>query len=99
MNTIDLTLLEAGEKPYTVTTLHDEAWGKEIAIVFMAGAVMPSHKAPGPVHIAPVSGVMEIAVGEERIPLKPGKVLCLESGVSHDVRAVETGVLRVTLFK
>jgi quercetin dioxygenase-like cupin family protein len=72
----------------TVTLVHRDTL-RVVLMAFDAGARMPEHDANGPVTLQVLRGRLRIGTPDGVIELVPGQLLALETGLSHDVEAVE----------
>jgi len=64
---------------------------------FDAGAALPAHLARGVVSIHVLAGRIEVAVASENHELVAGQILLLQPEVRHDVRAIESSRMLLTV--
>jgi len=86
------------EKPLLKVML-DTAATKEIRITMRQGQVMKEHKAPYPIVVHVVEGVITFAVGEAQTEMKQGDMIALEALVLHELSAREDSIIRLSLHK
>ena len=63
------------------------------------GQVMKEHKTPYPILIHLLEGNIELGVQGEKSMLKSGDIIALEGDISHDLKAIENSIIRLTLSK
>ncbi|WP_026450249.1 cupin domain-containing protein [Aequorivita capsosiphonis] len=91
--------LEYNEKRPTIQVLMETDAGKEIRIAFKEGQVMKEHKTPFPIVVEIFEGAIDFGVNGETHKLKKGDLIGLEGGVPHDLKALETSTVRLSLNK
>lgn len=91
--------LQYTENRPTIQVLMDTEAGKEIRIAFKKGQVMKEHKTPFPIVVEVFEGAIDFGVNGEIHNLKKGDLICLEGGVPHDLLAIETSTVRLSLSK
>ncbi|MBB6463948.1 cupin domain-containing protein [Flammeovirga kamogawensis] len=87
------------EKKPLITVLFETHFTKEIRIAMQKGTVMKEHKTSYPIVVQIVKGAIDFGVQGEILDLNEGKILALDGGVPHDLRAKEDSVIRLTLTK
>ncbi|AZQ65372.1 cupin [Flammeovirga pectinis] len=91
--------LEFNEKKPLIKVLFETAFTKEIRIAMKKGTVMKEHKTSYPIVVQIVKGNIDFGVQNEVFDLNEGKILALDGGVPHDLKAKEDSVIRLTLTK
>jgi quercetin dioxygenase-like cupin family protein len=91
--------LQYHETRPTIQVLMETETGKEIRIAFKEGHVMKEHKTPFPIVVEIFEGAIEFGVNGVLHNLKKGDLVALEGGVSHDLKALETSTVRLSLNK
>lgn len=91
--------LQYNETRPTIQVLMETDAGKEIRIAFKEGQVMKEHKTPFPIVVEIFEGAIDFGVNGEVHHLKKGDLICLDGGVPHDLKALETCTVRLSLNK
>lgn len=91
--------LQYNESRPTIQVLMDTEAGKEIRIAFKEGQVMKEHKTPFPIVVEIFEGAIDFGVNGEIHSLKKGDLIGLEGGIPHDLKALETSTVRLSLNK
>ena len=91
--------IQYNESRPTIQVLMETDAGKEIRIAFKEGQVMKEHKTPFPIVVEIFEGAIEFGVNGETHSLKKGDLIGLEGGVPHDLKALETSTVRLSLNK
>jgi quercetin dioxygenase-like cupin family protein len=73
--------------------------GKEIRIAFKEGHVMKEHKTPFPIVVEVFEGSIEFGINGVIHNLQKGDLVALEGGVPHDLKALQTSTVRLSLNK
>lgn len=91
-------VLYQANKP-AVTMMLDNAFTKELRIVFKADQVMKEHKAPYPIMVQVLTGNIVFGVEGVKHLLQAGDLITLEAGIVHDLLAETDAIVRLTLHK
>lgn len=91
--------LQFNENRPTIQVLMETDAGKEIRIAFKEGQVMKEHKTPFPIVVEIFEGAIDFGVNGVVHSLKRGDLICLEGGIPHDLKALETSTVRLSLNK
>jgi len=91
--------LQYHETRPTIKVLLDTETGKELCITFKPGHIMKEHKTPLPIVVEIFEGAIDFGVNGIVHHLKKGDLIALEGGVPHDLVALETSIVRLSLNK
>lgn len=91
--------LQYNESRPTIQVMMETDAGKEIRIAFKEGQIMKEHKTPFPIVVEIFEGAIDFGVNGEVHSLKKGDLIALEGGVPHDLKAMETSTVRLSLNK
>jgi quercetin dioxygenase-like cupin family protein len=72
----------------------------DLRIVLMAlkaGARLQEHHASGPISVQAIEGRLRVRLAAESFELTAGQLLALESGIRHDVEAIEDSAFLLTI--
>lgn len=94
-----LTDIKYGETTPAVSVLINTAFTKEVRIVFKEGQEMKEHKAPYPIVVSVVEGLIDFGVEAERFILEKGMLITLEANILHDLKALQNSIVRLSLSK
>ncbi len=87
------------EKKVAINLLMETETSKEIRIVFKKGQLMKKHKTPFPIVVEIFKGAIDFGVYETTQHLVAGKLITLDGGVPHDLKALEDSIVRLSLYK
>ena len=91
--------LQYNESRPTIQVLMETEAGKEIRIAFKEGQIMKEHKTPFPIVVEIFEGSIDFGVNGEIHKLKKGDLIGLDGGIPHDLKALETSTVRLSLNK
>ena len=93
------TDLEFNTERVKIKTVLESSFSKELRILLSKGQLMKEHKAPYPIIIHILSGVIDFGVDGSQYTLKQGDLITLDSNVPHNLLAIEKSVVRLSLSK
>jgi len=70
-----------------------------VLVVLKKGARLEEHRARGPMTLQVVSGLIRFRAGQTGLELAPGRLIVLESVLSHNVEALADAALLLTLME
>lgn len=79
------------------TTLVKEADLRIVLMALKAGAGLKEHSASGPVSIQGIHGVLHVHLQDQEFALEPGHLISVESGIHHDIVAIEDASFLLTI--
>ncbi len=82
-----------------IKVLFETDFTKEIRIAMHKNTQMKEHKTAFPIVVEIVDGTIDFGVRGEVKHLKKGDLIALEGNISHDLKAKEDSVIRLTLTK
>jgi quercetin dioxygenase-like cupin family protein len=91
--------LQYHESRPTIQVLMETESGKEIRIAFKEGQVMREHRTPFPIIVEIFEGAIDFGVNGSIHNLKKGDLIALEGGIPHDLKALATSTVRLSLNK
>ncbi|PZR99216.1 MAG: hypothetical protein DLM70_15835 [Chloroflexi bacterium] len=68
-----------------------------VLMALKATGRLREHLASGPISIQAIEGHLRVRLPDESIDLTPGQLLALESGIRHEVEALEDSVFLLTM--
>ncbi|HEX6031362.1 MAG TPA: cupin domain-containing protein [Tepidiformaceae bacterium] len=75
-----------------------KAGGLTLVLITMeAGDTIPAHSASGPSTIHVLEGRVEVTSGGPATPTSPGQLIAFAPNVAHDIRAVDSCVVLLTV--
>lgn len=77
----------------------ETSFSKEIRIALSKGQLMKEHKAPFPIVIHVLQGSINLGSEGEIQEMNAGDLITLVANVTHDLRANENSIIRLTLSK
>lgn len=77
----------------------ETSFSKEIRIALSKGQLMKEHKAPFPIVIHVLKGSINLGSEGEIQEMNAGDLITLDANVLHDLKAIESAVIRLTLSK
>ncbi len=80
-------------------TLVKEPHLRVVLTVLRKGAKLQEHQTKGPLTLQVLSGSVRFKAAQQALELGPGALVVLESGLGHDVEALEDSAFLVTLWQ
>ncbi len=77
----------------------ETSFSKEIRILLKNGQLMKEHKAPYPITVHILEGIIDFGVEGFNHTLTKGSIISLDANVKHDLHAKADSVVRLTLSK
>ncbi|MBV9282528.1 MAG: cupin domain-containing protein [Chloroflexi bacterium] len=68
-----------------------------VLIALKTGGRLEEHHASGPISVQGIEGRLRLRLPEGGIELAPGQLVTLESGIRHDVEAMEDSAFLLTI--
>ncbi|TKC12403.1 cupin [Pedobacter polaris] len=91
--------IEYQDKQPAIKVLLNTPAVKEIRISFKKGQEMKAHQAGYPIVVAVIEGCIDFGVDQQRYILDKGMLIALDANVSHDLKAEEDSIVRLSLNK
>jgi uncharacterized protein (DUF2249 family)/quercetin dioxygenase-like cupin family protein len=88
-------LIEYDEEKFSPKVLLEEPGYRMVLVSMRAGQLVPEHASKGMVTIHAIQGHITVFAGPFPDELYAGQVICIESGVSHRIEAIEDSALLV----
>lgn len=88
-------LIEFDDEKFSPKVLMEEPGYRMVLLSMRAGQLVPAHASKGMVTIHAILGHITLFAGPLPDELYAGQVICIESGVSHRVEAIEDSALLV----
>lgn len=68
-----------------------------VLVLMKAGSEMKEHHADARISIEAIHGRVRVQLPEQAVELGNGELMCLESGIPHDVKALEESAFLITV--
>jgi quercetin dioxygenase-like cupin family protein len=68
-----------------------------VLVLMKPGSEMKEHHADGRISIQSIQGRVRLQLPEQAVELSGGELMCLESGIHHDVKAIEESAFLITV--
>jgi len=68
-----------------------------VLVLMKPGSEMKEHHADARISIQTIQGRVRLQLRDQALELGNGELLCLESGIAHDVKALEESAFLITL--
>ncbi len=88
----------SNDKPL-IKVLLETDFTKEIRIAMQKGTLMKEHQTPYPIVVELIEGDIDFNVQDKTTRLNNGDLIALEGGISHELKANENSIIRLTLTK
>lgn len=82
-----------------ISVLMETPTSKEIRILFKKGQIMKEHKAGFPITVEVHQGEILFGVNGKELQMKEGDLIYLDANISHNLKANQDSVVRLTLSK
>jgi len=79
--------------------LIETTFSKEIRILLKQGQMMKEHKAPYPILVHILDGVIEFGAAGTIHLMKTGDIISIDANIPHNLNAMENSIVRLTLSK
>jgi len=86
---------QAGDR--NAKTLFKKPELRVVLLALKAGAHLEKHEAPGPITIHALAGRLRVRLANETVELAPGEILSVDSGLTHDLEALEQSAILLTV--
>lgn len=94
-----LNELTFSESKPSIKLLLETEHTKEIRICLVENQEMKEHQTPYPIVIEIVKGEIDFGVNGEKHRLSVGDIVSLDGGIPHDLFALESSIIRLSLSK
>ena len=91
--------LEFKENKPAIEVLFETSFTKEIRILMKTGQLMKAHQTPFPIVVEIADGEIDFGVNGNIINLKKGELISLDGSITHDLKARQDSIIRLTLTK
>jgi quercetin dioxygenase-like cupin family protein len=91
--------IEYNNDKIVASVILETAFSKEIRILMKEGQVMKEHKAPFPIMVHILEGLIDFGVQGKVSQLEKGDILSLDASVPHNLKALTNSVIRLSLSK
>lgn len=91
--------LEFNDDKVVTKVILETSFSKEIRILLKNGQMMKEHKAPFPIIVHVLEGAIDFGVNGNVSLLEKGDILTLDPNISHDLKAKEDSIIRLSLSK
>lgn len=91
------TDLKYNEDRVRIQLILETSFSKEMRILLKKGQVMKEHRAPYPIVVHLLEGVLDFGIEGKVNRLHKGDILTLEGKVPHDLLALEDSIVRLTI--
>ncbi|HXS13662.1 MAG TPA: DUF2249 domain-containing protein [Acidobacteriaceae bacterium] len=88
-------LIEYDDEKFSLKVLMEEPGYRMVLLSMRAGQLIPAHLSKGMVTIHGIVGRVSLFAGPFPDELYAGQVICIESGVSHRIEAIEDSALLI----
>jgi len=86
---------QAGDR--NAKTLFKKPGLRVVLLALKSGARLEKHEAPGSITIHALAGRLRVRLASETIELEPGEILSVDSGLTHDLEALEQSAILLTV--
>lgn len=91
--------LNFSDQKIVTKVLLETSFSKEIRILLKEGQIMKEHKAPFPIIVHVLEGVINFGIQGKEHLLMNGDIINLDANVPHDLSAQKDSIVRLTLSK
>ncbi|TNE54492.1 MAG: cupin [Bacteroidetes bacterium] len=91
--------IEYHDERVSTKVILETSFSKEIRILMKQGQIMKEHQAPFPIIVHVLEGAIDFGVQGELHLLIKGDIISLPGKVTHDLKAKQDSVIRLTLSK
>lgn len=68
-----------------------------VLVLMKSGSEMKEHHADARISIQTIQGRVRLQLSDQALELGSGELMCLESGIAHDVKALEESAFLITV--